>query len=99
MFERIVDKNLLTRRLTITANHLLEETKVESSSCGEQLTIFDAPEDIAQKEADEAREKRMQKTLLDIKHRFGPNSIFKGNSFQDAATAKERNESIGGHKV
>ena len=41
----------------------------------------------------------MQKTLLDIKHRFGPNSILKGTSFQDASTAKERNESIGGHKA
>lgn len=99
LFEKIVDKNMLTRRITITANHLLEESEVESSSGGEQLTLFDAPEDIAQKEADEAREKRMQKTLLDIKHRFGPNSILKGTSFQDASTAKERNESIGGHKA
>lgn len=99
LFERIVDKKLLTRRLTITANHLLYEDEVQSSSGAEQLTLFDDPDDIAQREAEEAREKRMQKAILDIKNRFGPNAVMKGTSYQDAATGIERNESIGGHKA
>ena len=48
---------------------------------------------------EEAREKRRQKAVLDIKTRFGPNAILKGISYQEGATAKERNESIGGHKA
>lgn len=35
----------------------------------------------------------MQKALLDIKSRFGPNAIMKGTSYQDAATGIERNKS------
>ena len=97
LFERIVDKKLLTRRLTITANHLLSESDAQANAGAEQLTLFDVPEDIEKREADEAREKRMQKAVLDIKTRFGPNSIMKGTSYQDAATGIERNKSIGGH--
>jgi DNA polymerase V len=99
LFERIVDKKLLTRRLTISANHLLFESEVDTSSAAEQLTLFDDPDEIEQREQAEQREKRMQKAVIDIKKRFGPNAILKGTSFQDGATAKERNESIGGHKA
>lgn len=97
LFERIADKKLLTRRLTITANHLLPESEANANVCAEQLTLFDDPDAIARRDEDEAREKRMQKALLDIKSRFGPNAILKGTSYQDAATGIERNKSIGGH--
>ena len=99
LFERIVNKKLLTRRLTITANHLLTEEEAKATSGAEQLTLFDMVEDIEKKDADEEKEKRMQKAILDIKNRFGPNAVMKGTSYQDAATGIERNESIGGHKA
>lgn len=97
LFERIVDKKLLTRRLTITANHLLPESEVQMEPVAEQLTLFDEPEDIGKREEEEARERRMQKALIDIKSKFGPNAILKGTSYQEAATGIERNKSIGGH--
>ena len=99
LFERIVDKDLLTRRLTITANHLLPESEVQASGENIQLNLFDDPEETARREAEEERERRMQKALLTIKGKFGPNAILKGTSFQEGATARERNESIGGHKA
>ena len=99
LFDRIVDSKLLTRRLTITANHLLSEEEAKQTAGAEQLTLFDDPESITQKGADEEREKRMQKAMIDIKKRFGPNAVLKGISFKEGATAKERNESIGGHKA
>ena len=99
LFERIVNKKLRTRRLTITANHLLTEEEAKATSGAEQLTLFDMVEDIEKKDADEEKEKRMQKAILDIKNRFGPNAVMKGTSYQDAATGIERNKSIGGHKA
>lgn len=99
LFERIVDKNLLTRRLTVTANNLLTDEEAKAAAGAEQLTLFDAPEDIAQRDADEEKEKRMQKAIISIKNKYGPNSIMKGTSYQEAATGIERNESIGGHKA
>ena len=97
LFERIVDKKLLVRRLTITANHLLPDSEVQASSCVEQLSLFDDPADIEKRGEDEEREKKMQRAVLDIKNRFGPNAILKGTSYQEAATGIERNKSIGGH--
>jgi len=97
LLERIVNQKLLTRRLTITANHLLTEEKARSNAGAEQLTLFDTVEDIEKTDAAEEKEKRMQKAILDIKNRFGPNAVMKGTSYQDAATGIERNKSIGGH--
>ena len=44
-------------------------------------------------------EKKMQKAMLDIKKRFGKNAVMKANNLQNKATAKERNEQIGGHRA
>ncbi len=99
LFERIVNQKLLTRRLTITANHLLTEEEAKSNAGAEQLTLFDTVEDIEKTDAAEEKEKRMQRAILDIKNRFGPNAVMKGTSYQDAATGIERNDSIGGHKA
>lgn len=98
LFERIVNQKLLTRRLTITANHLLTEEEAKSNAGAEQLTLFDTVEDIEKTDAAEEKEKRMQRAILDIKNRFGPNAVMKCTSYQDAATGIERNDSIGGHK-
>ena len=97
LFERIVNQKLLTRRLTITANHLLNEDEAKSNAGAEQLTLFDTVEDMEKTDAAEEKEKRIQKAILDIKNRFGPNAVMKGTSYQDAATGIERNKSIGGH--
>ena len=41
----------------------------------------------------------MQRAMLDIKKKFGKNAILKGMNLQEGATAKGRNEQIGGHKA
>ena len=45
------------------------------------------------------REKRMQEAMLSIKKKFGKNAVLKGMNLQEGATAKDRNEQIGGHMV
>ena len=51
------------------------------------------------RQAASQRENRLQQAQLEIKRRFGKNSVLKGMSLLDGATAKERNEQIGGHKA
>ena len=97
LFDRIVDKKLLTRRLTITANRLLTEAEAKGTGAMEQISLFDDPKEILQKEEDEAREKRRQQAILAIKGKFGANAIMKGTSYQEAATGIERNKTVGGH--
>jgi DNA polymerase V len=69
----------------------------------EQLDLFTDYEALAKarkREAEKnARERRMQETILAIKKRYGKNSVLKGLNYADGATAKDRNKQIGGHKA
>ena len=103
LYDRIVDKNLLIRRLNIATCKLIREEDVEIKEYAEQLTLFDDPEALLRsREKEKAaleREKRMQKAVIGIKKRFGKNAILKGMNLQEGATAKDRNAQIGGHKA
>lgn len=53
-----------------------------------------------QEQADEAahaRERKIQEAMLGIKKKFGKNAILKGMNLEEGATARERNQTIGGH--
>lgn len=99
LYKRIVDPTLLIRRLSLTANHLLPEDDIPRAAA-EELDLFtDYSARAAQKAAEAealAREKRRQKAILEIKKRFGKNAILKGMNLEEGATAKNRNQRIGG---
>ena len=103
LFDRIVDPKLLVRRITITANRVIDEKAAQRKDEYQQLDLFTdyKAEEARQREeqTELEREKRMQKAMLDIKHKFGKNAILKGMNLQEGATAKDRNSQIGGHKA
>ena len=103
LFDRIVDPKLLVRRITITANRVIDEKAAQRKDEYQQLDLFTdyKAEEVRQREeqTELEREKRMQKAMLDIKHKFGKNAILKGMNLQEGATAKDRNSQIGGHKA
>ena len=103
LYDRIVSKNLLVRRLSISANRLLPENEAARQDEVEQLDLFtdykEKEKQQAEHEATHARERKIQETMLGIKKRFGKNAILKGMNLEDGATAKERNETIGGHQA
>ena len=103
LFERIINPDLLVRRLYLTATHVIDESLVPEEEHFEQMELFtdyDAIERRREKDAaDQEREKRWQKAILDIKKKYGKNAILRGMNFEDGATARERNGQIGGHKA
>ena len=103
LFDRIVDKNLLIRRMYLTANRVTTEEAVPPKPAMEQLDLFtDYEAARAKKEAEAAelaREKKLQETMLSIKHKYGKNAILKGTNLVDGATAADRNGRIGGHRA
>lgn len=99
LFDRIVDKELLVRRMYIVANHIITENDAEKEREYIQLNLFS---DTGKQEAEEnelKKEKDMQKAILKIKSKYGKNSIIKGMNLKEGATAFERNRQIGGHKA
>ncbi len=104
LFDRIVDKNLLIRRVNISANRVVDETTVQNKKTDnfEQLNLFTDYEEMKKEKAEEdaelKRERKIQNTILDIKKKYGKNAIIKGMNLEEGATTLERNEQIGGHK-
>ena len=103
LYDRIVDPALLIRRLSISANRLLDEDTAQQRETVEQLDLFtDYDAKAEQQEEDaasHARERKIQEAMLDIKRKYGKNAILKGLNFEEGATAKERNQQIGGHQA
>ena len=103
LYERIVDRDLLIKRLYVTANHVILESAIPEGNTHEQLDFF--TDYVAKKEKKDReekelqREKRAQQAVLSIQKKFGKNAILKGMSLEEGATARERNEQIGGHKA
>lgn len=88
LFDRVVDKNLLVRRMNVVAENTVDEAKADI-----QLDLFENHQ-----EADE-KERRRQEAILAIKNKYGKNAILKGMNFEEGATAKDRNRQVGGHKA
>lgn len=101
LFERVVDPDLLIRRLNVAANHLLAESEQPQSQHYEQLSFLTDPQEEAARQAREdevERERAIQKAMLSIKDRYGKNAILRGMNFKEGATARQRNQQIGGHR-
>ena len=92
LYDRIVNKQLFVRRLTLAACKVIPEEKQEYR----QLDLFT---DYAALKKEQEKEKKLQKSLLDIKKKYGKNAILRGISYEEGATTRERNGQIGGHKA
>lgn len=99
LFRRIVDPHLLVRRITLTANHVIDERAAAGSACYEQLDLFTDPAAAQKEQAALAREREMQRAVLALRRKYGKNAVLKGMNLQEGATAISRNGQIGGHKA
>lgn len=84
LYDRIIDPACPIRRVNISCNNVIPEEY-------HQYSFFS---DTAELE----KNRKMQKAVLEIKNKFGKNSILKGMNFEDGAMTRERNHQIGGHK-
>ena len=99
LFDRIVDRDLLVRRMNIVACHVLREQDAPKPGSMEQLDLFSIMENAEQAEEKRQREKRRQQAVIRIKKKYGKNAILKGMNLEEGATAISRNQQIGGHKA
>ena len=101
LFDRIVNKNLLIRKINITACNVINENKAKNEVVVEQLNLFcstnDSEQNIEEKKKQE-EDNKLQHTLINIKNKYGKNSILKGMNLEEGATTIDRNNQVGGHK-
>lgn len=102
LYDRIVNPSLSVRRVTVTANHLVDEAKVRQAEDFEQMELFTdytaLEKERKAEEAKLAKERKMQEAMLTVKKKYGKNAMLKGMNLQEGATTMERNRQIGGHK-
>lgn len=101
LYDRIVNRDLLIRRLNISTNHIIAESNGQEATDNgpAQLDLFTDYDAILKEKENKKKERRIQEALIKIKKRFGKNAILKGTSYAEGATARERNKQIGGHKA
>ena len=103
LYDRIINPDLLIRRINLTTNNVVEESKASEHNVPIQLDLFTDYEELERKKNEEKtaleKERKMQEAVLSIKKRFGKNAILKGLNYEEGATAKDRNQQIGGHKA
>lgn len=102
LYDRITDPSLLVRRVTLGANHVLDESLSQRDGNFEQIDLFCDCDTLRKQREQEKfmleRERRRQQVILDIKKKYGKNAILKGTSLEEGATARDRNRQIGGHR-
>ena len=103
LYDRIVNPDLLVRRINFSVNHILDEKTEAQETANAQLNLFDMLQPKEEAEtvapADLEKEKQLQQAMLAIKGKFGKNSVLKGMNLEEGATAMQRNKQIGGHKA
>ena len=97
LYERIINKDLLVRRINVTANNVVDERNIKSSC--EQIDLFNDYIKKEEKIENEQNEKELQKAMIDIKRKYGKNAIIKGMNLQKGGTTIDRNAQIGGHRA
>ena len=86
LFDRIVNKNLSIRRITLTAIRVTQDEGFF------QVDLFTDTRKLE-------KEKQLQEAMLGIKKKYGKNAVLRGTNYLDGATMRERNQQIGGHKA
>lgn len=103
LYDRIVNPNLLVRRINVVANHLVDESYAATDSGYEQMNLFTDYETLQREKEEEnkelLKERKLQEAMLAVKKKYGKNAMLKGMNLQEGAMTRERNNQIGGHKA
>lgn len=99
LYERIINKELLTRRINVTANNVVNVSKAENKKSYEQIDLFTDYQQRELEQQEEKKERNLQKAMIDIKGKYGKNAIIKGMNLQEKGTTIERNNQVGGHRA
>lgn len=103
LYDRIVNKKYMVRRINISAHHIVEESQITNKNIFHQIDLFSDDEQVRkqqqfEKEALE-KERRLQEATLKLKKKYGKNAVLKGMNLEEGATGVERNRTIGGHRA
>ncbi|MCI8486278.1 MAG: DNA methylase [Clostridia bacterium] len=102
LYDEIVNNKLLIRKVNMCVGNLINELDIKEQNKYEQVNLFTNYKELEKQKEKENKElqneKKLQKTIIDIKNKYGKNAILKGMNLEKGATTIERNRQIGGHQ-
>ena len=101
LYDRIVDPDLLVRRVTVVAADLIPESQIPPEG-PVQMDLFTDYAALSRRAGGgrrRKRERRLQQATLLLHEKFGKNALLKGMNLQEGATTIQRNGQIGGHRA
>ncbi len=105
LYNQNANPHYTIRKITVAANNLIPSSQA-ATQASNVLTQADFFTNYAQLEKQRqtelqnlTKENRAQKAVLNIRARYGKNSILRGFNFEDGATGRSRHQQIGGHKA
>lgn len=103
LYDRIVNPDLLIRRVNIVASQVVPESRKKQPPEFEQMDLFTDYEALEQERRQEKeeleKEKKIQHAIIDIQKKYGKNALLKGMNLEEGGTTIQRNGQIGGHKA
>ncbi len=99
LYERIINKNLLVRKIYVVANNVVDENELEKTNQNQQISLFVDYEQQEEEKTEKKKENNLQHAILNIKKKYGKNAILKGMNLEKDGTMRERNSQIGGHRA
>ena len=97
LYNKIVNKSLLIKRVTIVFNNLEQTSKISNKKIYKQINLFNINKvnEISRLQ----KENKLNKTVIELKEKYGKNAVLKGINLLECSTMVERNNQIGGHKA
>ena len=97
LFDRIIDKNLFVRKISICATNLIDSNLIKDKARYVQCNLFE--EFSSEKTSNEKNYEKLEDTIISIKEKYGKNSILKLMDLEEGSTTIVRNNEIGGHSA
>lgn len=100
LYNKIVNKSLLIKRVTIVFNNLEQTSKISNKKIYKQINLFNINKVNEINEISRLqKENKLNKTVIELKEKYGKNAMLKGINLLECSTMVERNNQIGGHKA
>lgn len=97
LYKRSVNSNLFIKKINISFNNL-KQNNIKNTCIYNQLNLFSNNKIYIPKDR-LIKENNLNKTVIDLKEKYGKNTILKAINLLDESTLKERNDQIGGHRA
>ena len=95
LYEKIINKNLLVRRIYVVANNVVDKSEINGQN--KQISLFTDIDKQKNENIKTKKENNLQQAIIEIKNKYGKNAILKGMNLEKDGTTIQRNKQIGGH--